>query len=262
MKMYKWWVSMYPGNYYKSMLVLLGWLLFTYPLAAQEYGISIPFKQSVQLGLSHIRMENNFFQPFNEESVVGEKKSASKAFFYSLILPGTGEAYVGEKVQSKIFLGIELVAWGLVIANIINVNSRESDYKNYAVQHAFVNRTGKGDQYWIDIGKFDTIFEYNEERLRERDINALYPENSFYFWGWDIRDNRLSYDANRIETREIEQRRVYFFAAIALNHLVSAINALRLAKSHNRKLDELSFQFNFDYNPMANQFSLSLQKSF
>ena len=103
MKMYKWWVSMYPGNYYKSMLVLLGWLLFTYPLAAQEYGILIPFKQSAQLGLSHIRMENNFFQPFNEESVVVEKKSASKAFFYSLILPGTGEAYVGEKVQWDYF---------------------------------------------------------------------------------------------------------------------------------------------------------------
>ena len=262
MKMYKWSVSIYPGNQYKSLLLVLGCLLFTYPLVAQEAAIRIPFKQSTQLGLSAVQIDNDFFQQLNEEPVVEEKKSASKAFFYSLLLPGTGEAYVGEAFQSKLFLGIEIVAWGLVIANIINVNSRESDYKNFAVQHAFLNRTGKGDQYWIDVGKFDTIYEYNEERLRERDVNALYPENSFYYWGWDNRNNRFSYDASRIETREIEQKRLYFYAAIALNHLVSAINALRLANSHNRKLDELSIQFNFDYNPMANQFSFSLSKSF
>jgi len=262
MKTYKWSVSICPGNPCSLLLLFLGCLLFSYPLIAQEPAIVIPFKQSTQLGLSDIRIENDSFGQLNEKPVAEEKKSASKAFFYSLLLPGTGEAYVGEKFQSKLFLGIEIVAWGLVIANIINVNSRESDYKNFAVQHAFVNRTGKGDQYWIDVGKFDTIYEYNEERLRERDVNALYPENSFYYWGWDNRDNRFSYDASRIETREIEQKRLYFYAAIALNHLVSAINAVRLANSHNRKIEELSLQFNFDYNPMVNQFSFSLSKSF
>ena len=262
MKIYKWLVSIYPGNPYKTLLFVLGCLLFTYPLIAQEQVIAIPFKQSTQLRLADIQIENDYFRQLSDQPIVEQKKSASKAFFYSLLLPGTGEAYVGEEFQSKLFLGIEIVAWGLVIANIINVNSRESDYKNFAVQHAFLNRTGKDDQYWIDVGKFDTIYEYNEERLRERDVNALYPENSFYYWGWDNQGNRYSYDSNRIDTREIEQRRLYFYAAITLNHLVSAINALRLANSHNRKLDELSIRFNFDYNPMVNQFSFSLSKSF
>ena len=121
---------------------------------------------------------------------------------------------------------------------------------------------GKNDQFWIDIGKFDTIFEYNEERIRERDIDALYSEDRFWFWSWDNTENRFFYDSKRIETREIEQNQLYFFAAIALNHLVSAINALRLANSYNRKLDELSLKFNIDYNPLHNQFSFSLQKSF
>ncbi len=112
-------------------------------------------------------------------------------FFSSLILPGTGEAYVGEKTQRKIFLAIEVVAWGLVVANMINVNMRQDDYKNFAVQHAFVERSGKGDQYWIDIGKFDRIFEYNEQRIRERDIDALYPENRFWYWNWDNTENRF-----------------------------------------------------------------------
>jgi hypothetical protein len=232
------------------------------PVQAQDSTVIIPFKESAKYTLSQLWLEDNSL-PFQEDdSEKFERKSPSRAFFSSLLLPGTGEAYVGEYTQSKIFLGIEIVAWGLVIANVINVNNRQDDYKNFAVQHASVIRNSKSDQFWIDIGKFDTIFEYNEERIRERDIDAIYPESRFWYWNWDNTENRFFYDAKRIETREIEQNRLYFFAAIALNHVVSAINALRLANSYNRKLEELSLNFNFDYNPIHQQFSLSFQKSF
>ena len=261
MKMYKCLELILPGSRQGLYIVLLGFLFFVSPALAQEKAISIPFGERSKYKLTQLWLEkeNNYFQ---EESDKPDRKSPSRAFFSSLILPGTGEAYVGENTQSKIFLGIEIVAWGLVIANLINVNMRQDDYKNFAVQHAFVERSGKNDQYWIDIGKFDTVFEYNEQRIRERDIDALYPENRFWAWGWNNTDNRFFYDSKRIETREIEQKRLYFFAAIALNHLVSAINALRLANSYNRKLEELSLKFNIDYNPLNNQFSFSLQKSF
>ena len=262
MKIYKWLGLILPGNQLEFIITLFSFLFLMSPVLAQEKSISIPFREGSKYILSQLWLEKEII-PFQEVEVEGpERKSSSRAFFYSLILPGTGEAYVGEKTQSKIFLGIEIVAWGLVVANMINVNMRQDDYKNFAVQHAFVERSGKNDQYWIDVGKFDTIFEYNEERTRERDIHALYPENRFWFWSWDNTENRFKYDAHRIETREIEQNRLYFFAAIALNHLVSAINALRLANSYNRKLDELSIKFNIDYNPMYNQFSFSLHKSF
>jgi hypothetical protein len=159
-------------------------------------------------------------------------------------------------------LGFEIIGWSLVVANIINVDLRESDYKNYAVQHSKVNRKGKNDQYWIDIGKYNTIYEFNDQRRRERDVSVIYEEIPFYAWIWDRKDNRLLYDSWRIETREIEQNRLYFFAAIALNHLVSAVNALRLANAYNRRIEELSLKFNFDYNPRIGQVSLSLQKYF
>jgi hypothetical protein len=260
--MYKWWESILPGRRIQQIITLFSLLIFVLPVIAQDSTISIPFKEGSKYTLSQLWLEkdNKSFQEEDMDSP--ERKSTSRAFFYSLLLPGTGEAYVGEKTQSKIFLGIEIVAWGLVVANVINVDMRQNDYKNFAVQHASVIRNGKGDQFWIDIGKYDTIFEYNEQRIRERDIDALYPEERFWYWSWDNTENRYYYDAKRIETREIEQNRLYVFAAIALNHVISAINALRLANSYNRKLDELSLKFNVDYNPMHQQFSLSLQKSF
>lgn len=262
MRMYKCLVLTYPGNLMMMFRLFLVIFCFALPLKAQNGSIYIPYKESSQLLLNQSDPSGWDLQVFNQEIQDIERKSPSRAFFYSLLLPGTGEAYVGEKLQSKIFLGIEITAWGLIVANMINVHVRQSDYKNYAVQHAFVNRTGKNDQYWIDIGKYNNIFEYNEQRRRDRDVDAIYEENEYYAWAWDQTENRFYYDGYRIETREIERRRIYFFGALALNRLVSAINALRLANSHNRKIEELSFNLNFDYNPIHNQFLFSLQKSF
>jgi hypothetical protein len=243
-------------------LVLLLLLSLSSPLMAQSDSLTLPFSEGSRTLFTFHWQEQITPSAGEEKTISYEKKSPSRAFFSSLILPGIGEAYVGEEFQSKLFLGLELVGWGLVIANIINVNMRMNDYQNYAVVQAMVNPNAKDDQYWINIGKFDTIYEYNEERRRERDLEALYPETKFYSWQWNLTDNRLNYDAYRIETREIENNRLYFFAAIALNHLVSAINALRLANAHNRRIEEKPLNLNFDYNPQRQQFSFSLNKYF
>lgn len=261
MKRFKWLELICTGKRSGLITVIFGFLLSVSTVLSQDVSISIPFGEKSKYNLAQIRLvEKNifFFEPMNRS----ERKSPSRAFFSSLILPGTGESYVGNETQGKIFFGIEIVGWGLVIANIINVTMRQNDYQNYAVQHGVLDRVGKDDQFWIDIGKYDSIFMYNEQRLRERDLEALYPENHFWFWQWDNPANRFLYDSKRIKTRDIEQNRLYFFAVIALNHLVSAVNALRLANAYNRQLDELSLKFNINYNPVHNRFLFSLQKSF
>ncbi len=191
-----------------------------------------------------------------------KKNQYQKSFFLSLLLPGTGEAYVGKTVYTKIFMSIEVVGWGLFIANRINVNKREEDYKNYAVQHARLAGKEKPDQYWIDIGKFDNLYLYNEQRRRDRDIDAIYPENTTFLWQWDNLTNRLDYDAYRIETRQIDERKIYIIGGLILNHLVSAINALRVARAHNRKIEELGWRLDFDYNPYVGAAALTFQTSF
>ena len=191
-----------------------------------------------------------------------EKKSLSKAFFYSLLLPGLGEAYVGHTDYTKIFLTTEILGWGLLIRNFLQVQWRTEDYENYAIQHAGINNQGQDAQYWIDIGKYDNIYEYNEQRRRDRNVDAIYGESGKYYWQWDNRDNRLYYDLKRIQTREIEQMEIYYIGGIVLNHLVSAINALRLARNYNKKIKELSWNFDAKYDRNTGFITLSISKSF
>jgi hypothetical protein len=245
----------YRGKYF---LFLLMSLLIVEEVNAQDYLMYNP----PSTFLSYNSLKYKQFSPPILELQKSEKKSVAQAFFYSLLLPGMGEAYVGKYGYTKFFLSVELVGWGFYLANRMRVNSREQDYKNFATQHAGVKNASKDDQYWIDIGKYDNIYEYNEQRRRERDISAIYEENAMNYWRWDNYDNRLFYDGRRIETREIERREVFIIGAVVLNHLVSAINALRLAKAYNRGVEQLSWNFNVNLNPTFQNFSLSLIKSF
>jgi len=196
------------------------------------------------------------------EEIQREKKSVGKAFFYSLLLPGLGEAYVGNTNYTKIFLSLEVIGWGFLLGNYQHVSWLERDYKNFAYQHANVTKSSKDGQYWIDIGKYDNIYDYNEQKRRDRDVIAIYDENESYYWQWDSHTHRLNYDGRRIHSRELENDDVYYLGAIVLNHIVSAINALRLAKAYNRNLNDGGWMMGVKFDNYRNSLSLSFNQSF
>jgi len=190
------------------------------------------------------------------------KKSVGKAFFYSLLLPGLGEAYTGHPGYTKFFLSVEGIGWGFFLSNYLQVTARTEDNENYALQHAGVTRTGKDAQYWINIGKYDNIYDYNEQKRRERDVDGLYSEDTVNFWRWDSYNNRLYYDWKRIQTREMERRQVYIIGALVLNHTLSAINALRLARAYNKESERIGWKFDVSVHPYYSAIVLNLSKTF
>jgi hypothetical protein len=189
-------------------------------------------------------------------------KSAGRAFLYSLILPGLGEAYTGHDNYTKFFLTVEATGWGIYLLNNMQVVSGTEDYKNYAVDHAGLDRAGKDAQYWINVGKYNTIYDYNEQRRRERDVSGIYSENEQNFWRWDSYNNRLYYDWKRIQTRELERKQVYIIGGLVLNHLLSAINALRLARIYNKHSGSMSWDFQLSVDPYHQTALLNLHKTF
>ncbi|MGD9897963.1 MAG: hypothetical protein AB7T22_02435 [Calditrichaceae bacterium] len=216
------------------------------PGTAQENPVHIPFKPSLSSirndantsGFAEMPVTDRLVQENDGLLDAPQKKSVGKALFLSLLLPGSGEYYTGHGNSAKFFLGVELLAWGGWLANTLHVNRLEDAYTAYASQHAGVNKNGKDDQYWIDIGKYDNIYDFNEQRRRDRDIDAIYTENDLNYWEWDSGDNRLVFDGKRIRASEIANQDIYYVAAIVLNHMVSGINAMRLARKHNRNIAE------------------------
>ncbi len=173
-----------------------------------------------------------------------KEKSPGKAFFYSILLPGAGQYYTESSNSAVLFLGAEALLWLGLVGNNMYADHLVDEYKAYAVQHANVLNGGKDKDYWASIGKYEDIYSYNEQRRRERRFDEVYDETDFYYWNWDSKTNRYNYDRARLQANEIADREVYFWGAIALNHLASAIHALAMARKYNKALEEEKISWN------------------
>jgi hypothetical protein len=179
--------------------------------------------------------------PFQDQQhiVVGgtiEKKNVTTAVLYSLLLPGMGELYVGNYGTGKYFTIIESALWLTMGGYDWYATGLRDDSRRFAIQHAQINLNGKDDQYFVDIGEFRNVYDYNVQILRNRTPQNVYNPATSY-WSWDSDASRNQFTDLRIASDERFNDMRFVAAAIAVNHLVSAVNAARMAILHNREAD-------------------------
>ena len=180
----------------------------------------------------------------NESSIVYKKdqrkrrrgknssKSVSKKdtyrfdyFLKSFAIPGWGEYKLGNRNEAIFFLSSEIALIATSISLYIYSGVKEDDFKGFAERHAGINSaSGKNEVYWINLGNYDNVDEYNEQKIRTRNYGARYLENSDY-WNWDNSTNKKRFDDMRIMSSTAETMSLYAVGLIAANHLLSAINA-------------------------------------
>lgn len=169
---------------------------------------------------------------FNSE---GNSKKSDLKFGYflkSLALPGWGEYELGSKGSAYAFITAEALLVTAAAGLYYFSTERTDDYQNYATLHAGVNKSGKNDGYWINIGNYDNTAQYNEQKNIDRNFAARYDLASEQ-WQWDNSGNRKSYDKIRIEAENLETLSYYTIGAVFANHLLSAMNASFIAGSLN-----------------------------
>ncbi len=179
----------------------------------------------------------DFTSPLME---VEGKKSVPLAVLYSLLLPGMGELYVDDYRTGKYLTAAEGMLWVTLIGLDRYGTWLQDDARTFAVQHAGISLAGKNDRYFVDVGNYNTVYDYNEKMLRDRNPYKLYGENSAFAWVWDARANREYYRDLRIKSDNMFNSVNFVAAAIAVNHIISAINAARVAMSYNARADHAS----------------------
>ncbi len=170
----------------------------------------------------------------------------------SLALPGSGEMLMGNKGMGKIFLGSDITLWIGFFGTKGYVNVLQNDLETFAAVHAGVKTRDKDAQYWIDIGTSSNIFDYNAEKLLERNIDATYPENDHFFWQWDSEQHRQDYLNKRLNRLTWKRRTTLFATGLVLNRLVSGIDVIRLIRKNKTQKDMtrhslLHFNYANDY---------------
>jgi hypothetical protein len=71
---------------------------------------------------------------------------------------------------------------------------------------------------------------HNEEHLRFRDYDAIYPMNSEWHWEWTSEEKRLQYRDYRVASDTWALGAKFIAGSIVMNHIISAIDALYLQR--------------------------------
>jgi hypothetical protein len=193
-------------------------------------------------------------EPKKDATVLLKKfrKSARKAFFLSLLVPGAGEYYVGNKNYTKGFLTAETVIWSAALFSKYQGDMWRRDYISYAAQQAGSNSSRTDDFYYQNMYEWPNSYWYNEDQWRQaRDLypydpaaqqayvaDKLYsPEDA---WDWQDYGQWEKYRSLRVKSRNALHRISYSVGAAVFNHMLSAINAARVAKRYNKQKAKLS----------------------
>ena len=166
-----------------------------------------------------------------------KKKTTGLAAIYSLLLPGMGELYADNFASGKYFLIAEGALWLTYATFEVYGNQLRDDSRAYATAHAGVTVAGKSDQYFVDIGNFINTDEYNQKKLRDRDYLLVYNDPG-YAWQWDSPLSRATFRDQRIGSENMYNNRKFVVAAILVNHVASAINAVRATILYNKSLND------------------------
>ena len=146
----------------------------------------------------------------------------------SAILPGWGETVLGNKKRARIFTLAEVTLWTACLGAYTFSYHQALEYESFAVEHAGVDVNGKNHKYWVDIGNYIDLEHHNAEHLRWRIMDELYDQDDE--WIWDSASNMKKFEAMRINSDILAKRGMDILVAVAVNHIISAIDALYLSR--------------------------------
>jgi hypothetical protein len=180
------------------------------------------------------------------------RKSLLKAVAASALLPGLGERYVGHDRRANLFHGVEAGIWGAFIGYRIQGDLRRDRYEEFAVVNAGAAAGQNSDYYehiglwisleeWHDIVRRDARYQFPDDPAAQ---NAFFEQHKRYDqgdeWFWPDDATRVRYRQLRSRSeRSYRNGRLAVGAAI-VSRLASMMDALALARSHNRDLGQES----------------------
>ena len=149
----------------------------------------------------------------------------------SALIPGWGEHTYKAHSRGYLFNGIEAALWIFAGVASSSAKSHENDLYYFATQYGQISDPQKKSDIFLDrVSKYESMETYNEQMLRNRQWDRLYSADNGYYWSWESDAKRQEYFDIKTERYLWRQRLTYTFGAIALNHLISTMDALYLKR--------------------------------
>ncbi|MGD0339310.1 MAG: hypothetical protein ABSB78_11020 [Bacteroidota bacterium] len=220
-------------------LAFIGSIIFAEGICAQSANRQDIHQQLLGMSMQE-KLHDSGYNPAFTEIDGSQRKSVFLAVLYSMIIPGAGEYYAEKYSRGKYFTIAEAGLWLTYAGCQIYGRHVQNDARLYAALNAGVQSEGKDDDYFVNIGNFDNIYQYNEKKLQDRRLDLLYDPSAGYAWEWKSAVERQRYRDLRISSGNILYNSRFIVAAVIANHIVSAISAGKAASDYNKALEGTS----------------------
>ena len=186
----------------------------------------------------------------------------------SAVIPGWGELSMGNK-SGYLFLASEVLLWSSRFYFLEEVKLREEESYVYALQNAEL-RPGKYDKEFMELltrynssgfdpGGYNEMVLIRAQTLYPNDAtaqNQYILENAILdqslFWSWGAREERRQYSIMRKNADHNRDYAKAVLGVIVANHVISAINAVRITAIRNRESRiKVGFDFDRRYNALV-----------
>jgi hypothetical protein len=168
------------------------------------------------------------------------------AFLFSLVLPGAGQLYNGDS-RGFVYLGLDAASWFARLSYASAGNRRERDSERFADLHwshaKYKSADGQSDTEHYDyLPSQDSLIVATALTDRSRYYTELARPDR-YKYGWDdyrpetgwTRDNWTHFRTMRSQADDLRKTGRLFTAALVLNRVVSAVDALRTARGRQHR---------------------------
>lgn len=173
-------------------------------------------------------------------------KSPNRAFLSSLVVPGSGQLYVGAK-RGYLFLAADIVLLTSYFITHSRAENTRDDYRDLVREHVIFDGPGTFET-WDPIEDFEhaTLFDNWHNVYTENNGEPLDRTGKWY-WddrrafkdedrkGGDDSPNREEALRLRYEANDKFELARTLLGGVILNHAISAIEARIAAKKHNKK---------------------------
>mgnify|MGYP000889832721 CR=1 FL=1 len=170
-----------------------------------------------------------------EFSITQTEKKPVISFLLSLILPGAGHLYAGRMDVGKYFLAGEAALWLTYGGLSYYGEALDKDARTYSVIHSGLNKEGKDDDYFVSVSSYNSIYDYNNEKLLRGEYDKIYDVSS-QFWQWDDPSNRDNFDEQRKKSERMFNSRKIFTTGMIINRITSGISAFILTETPDSKV--------------------------
>ena len=152
-----------------------------------------------------------------------------KAGGLSLLVPGAGQLFNGQRSKGLIMIGVEAVIWGSYFGFDKHAGNLEDDYRNWSGVYAGTSGD-HGDTYWQAVGRYADSDAWYESQLREARAfgeDEPAPLGDDEEWQWRNDAYRSDYRELRADANEAADRRDMMILFAILNRAVSIFDAVR-----------------------------------